>query len=231
MKIDYAVMSSDDSHYLDYWPVVSEAWRRIGIEPRLFFVGQRRHWLLMDAGISFLSVVPGVKASIQGKIARLWAFKVLVGNCITSDIDMMPLSSEYFAGNAAPFKENQIVSYCADAADLFDKYHPLCYVLANSKVMGTLITQSTWEEFVTEIASRGGQESGNQDQWWLTRLLDSYDKVVKLKRGWSRSGEALNRLDRNNWDLTRPDLYDAHLLRPYAHFKKEIGALMELVRP
>jgi hypothetical protein len=230
MKIDYAVMSSDDSHYLDYWPVVSEAWRRIGVEPILFSVGP---WL-KDGTTVRLPLVSGVKPSIQGKLARLWAFKVLAGNCITSDIDMMPLSRQYFAGNAAPYRENQIVSYCSDAAELFDKYHPMCYVLANSKVMGSLIEQTTWEEFVLEIAKRGGQESGNQDQWWVTRLLDSYDKVVKLKRGWSSAGEALNRLDRNRWEYKPEDvgvtLYDAHLPRPYAEHQEEIKKLLALVK-
>src|ERR1017187_7515866 len=201
MKIDYAVMSSDDSHFVDYWPVVSEAWKRIGISPRLFFVGSRAGYDTVC-----LPVVPGVKTSLQGKLARLWAFKVLVGNCIISDIDMMPLSREYFVGTAEAFGKEQIVSYCADAAGLFDKYHPMCYVLANTGIMSRLIAQSTWEEFVLEVARRGGQESGNADQWWLTRLLDSYGRVVKLKRGWNSAGCALNRLDRESWGYKPEDV-------------------------
>jgi hypothetical protein len=235
MKIDYAVMSCDDSHFLDYWPVVAKAWERIGIDPILFFVGERRDWPVLDTRIRFLPVIPLVKTSLQGKIARLWAYKILVGNCIMSDIDMMPLSREYFHGMAG-FNESRIVSYCADAAEHFDTYHPMCYVLANSKVMSSLIKQPTWEEFVREVVIRGGQESGNADQWWLTNLLNSYDNVVSLNRGWNSAGCALNRLDREHWQYDPDDvrsgrLYDAHLPRPYANFKKEIEDLLALVQP
>ena len=34
MKLDKVILSSDDNpDYLEFWPIVSEAWRNIGIEP------------------------------------------------------------------------------------------------------------------------------------------------------------------------------------------------------
>ena len=43
MKIKYAVVSSNnDPTYLDFWPYVAKAWKRIGIEPVLLFIYRPR---------------------------------------------------------------------------------------------------------------------------------------------------------------------------------------------
>ena len=43
MKLDKVILSSDDNpDYLEFWPIVSEAWRNIGIEPILFYTGKNK---------------------------------------------------------------------------------------------------------------------------------------------------------------------------------------------
>lgn len=43
MKIDNVILSSNDSKtYLDFWPIVSKAWKNIDIEPILIYTGKKK---------------------------------------------------------------------------------------------------------------------------------------------------------------------------------------------
>jgi hypothetical protein len=234
MEIEWAVNSSDENPmYLDFWPVVKSAWLKIGIKPLLIIVaGDEPKWELENYTIT-LPLVRGIKPSFQAQIARIWAWKMLDGNLLMSDIDMMPLSRNYFYGTASKYSEDKIVSYCSDASDRFDGYHPMCYVLANSEVMRPLIIHNTWQEFVLDIAEKSG-EGWSADQWHLTKMIGLHPGLVKLERGWNSGGGAYNRLDRNDWrydanDVSSGKLYDSHLLRPYKQHKEEIDKLYNLI--
>jgi hypothetical protein len=230
MKIDYAVVSSDESHYLDFWPVVAWGWRRIGITPVLFKIASRFKAYHDEHGLVFdIPAVEGLKTSWQAQIVRMWSYKVLSGNIILSDMDMLAISSDYFNKNAEPHEEDKIVVYCADAYQ--GNEYPMCYILANDKVMKGLIEQDTWEEHVAYLLQNCGEGWGT-DQWYVTKICKAYDKTVKLNRGWNSAGVATNRLDRIGWnykDARAKEFYDAHLLRPYNDHKEAIDKLVSLI--
>lgn len=105
----------------------------------------------------------------------------------------------------------------------------MCYVLANCDVMSKLIKQTKWEDFVADLAEAGGQ-GWSTDQWYLTTLLNSYDKTISLNRGWNSAGCAYNRLDRIGWKYSKDELkefYDAHLPRPFKGNEKTINEFIE----
>jgi hypothetical protein len=237
MKIDYAINSSDDSEmYLGLWPVVKQGWLRMHVNPILIKVtdnGKPYSW--EDDFTYILPVIPGIKSSFQAQIARIWAYKLFNGNLILSDVDMLPISKDYFVGTASLHPDDAIVSYCSDAAQKFDGYEPMCYILANSNVMAPLIAQETWEEFVKYLADVSGQ-GWSCDQWHITTLIMKYDqeKVVRLKRQWTEGGGAFNRIDRTDWRYDKEMMekgyyYDAHLLRPYSEHKEEIDKLIAAI--
>jgi hypothetical protein len=232
MNIDYAIVSSDDSEYFDYWPIIYKAWKKIGIEPILFYVSEDE---VFGDNIIWLKKVDGIKTSLQSQIARIWAYKVLTGNLLTSDIDMMPLSKDYFINNSKYILCDHIVSYCSDAKYRFDGTEPMCYILANDKTMKELIPHHTWEEFVIDLAEKGGH-GWSTDQWYFTKIINQYDqsKVVRLSRGWNEGGAAFNRLDRLYWRYDENEVkaglvYDAHLLRPFKSNENEIIKLYNLI--
>lgn len=235
MEINFAIVSSDESHYLDYWPIVSEAWSwKMDITPILVRIVKGIHPKSENSKygtIINLPEIPNIKSSLQAQIGRIWAYKMLSGNCIMSDIDMLPISKSYYKDIAEKYNEDQIVSYCSDAAKKFDGYHPMCYILANTKVMSSLIKEETWEQFVLHLADIGGQ-GWSTDQWHVTNLLNSYDKVVSLNRGWNSAGQANNRLDRIDWNYdnaTVKNYYDAHLPQPYMKNKELIANFLQCV--
>lgn len=234
MKIDYAIMSCDmNPFYMDFIPVVSEAWKRIGIMPVYAIVGDRSGRQLSKREIiHYVPEVEGVKTSFTAQNARIWLWKELQGNCILSDVDMMPLSGEYFNGTAEKYQEHEIISYCNDAEEKFGQI-AACYILARTNIMRGLILENTYEEFIKARAEETGQGWGG-DQWYLGELLKKYSAVVRLKRGFNSGGEAFNRLDRVNWHIDPSKVaagyyYDAHLPRPYAKHKEEIDNLLTML--
>ena len=42
MKIDTVILSSNDNpNYIQFWPIVSEAWSLMGVEPILIYTGNK----------------------------------------------------------------------------------------------------------------------------------------------------------------------------------------------
>jgi hypothetical protein len=230
LRIDYAIVSSDDSYYADFWPIVAWGWKRIGITPVFFKIGSKFKISEDKHGIVYeVPAIEGVKTSWQAQIVRIWAYKMLEGNLILSDMDMMPVSRDYFHNNAEPHSEDKIVVYCADAYQ--DNEFPMCYVLANDRVMAPLIYGTTWEEFVRYLLQNCGEGWGT-DQWCLTKICKEYGNLVKLKRGWDSGGVATNRLDRIGWRYdceNAKNFYDAHLLRPYNEHKGSIDKFISCI--
>ena len=43
MKIDTVILSSNDNpNYIQFWPIVSEAWSLMGVEPILIYTGEQK---------------------------------------------------------------------------------------------------------------------------------------------------------------------------------------------
>jgi hypothetical protein len=233
LQINYAIVSSDNSHYLDYWPVIKKGWERIGVTPILIEVrkgGPEGATITSDSIYYTLPLIEGIKPVLQSQIARIWAYKMFSGNIIMSDIDMLPINGDYFTECASPFTDEHVLIYGADSLEKFGTY-PMCYILGNSKVMSDLIQYDSWESFVRNLASDGG-EGWSTDQWYMTKILDGYKNTVKLNRGWNSAGVADRRIDRIDWRYKEEDVkkyIDAHLPRPYLSHVPEISKLINLL--
>jgi hypothetical protein len=218
MKINYAIVSADDSYYLDYWPIINKGWSRIGIEAVLVRITGKDVTIQKSETefIITLSEIPEIKTSLQAQLGRLWAYKMLQGNLLMSDIDMLPLSETYFTDIAAQYNETQIISYSADAKERFGNTHAMCYILANNKTMSNLIKYNSWEEFVTTLAKVYNQ-SWHTDQIYLTKIIDQFSDTISLTRGFNSSGVAHRRLDRVDWPerVNVMNYFDCHLPKPY----------------
>lgn len=225
--IKYAIVSSDNSEYFDYWPVIEQAWNKIGITPILVHISGNE--IKMEGNVITLPEIDGIKSSFQAQMARMWVMTMLQGSCLISDIDMMPLSRKYFCDTAGMYDTTNIVSYCSDAAERFDGTIPMCYILADAAIFATLLGDHHWERWIKNMADKCDQ-GWSCDQWYLTQLLESYPKTVHLKRGWSPAGVAFNRLDRISWFPSSDQYVDAHLLRPYKDNEAAILSLLNTIK-
>ena len=99
MKLKYSVISSDSNpEYLDFWPYVAKAWKRIGIEPILLYIDKNppSEDVMNHGRVIYLESINDWTISQQAQCIRFWAAKILDAPFIISDMDMLPISKEYY---------------------------------------------------------------------------------------------------------------------------------------
>ena len=127
MKIDKVILSANENKdYIDFWPLVSKAWERIGVEPVLIYTGKNTPQL--DGNIIKIHV-PFISTIFVSQNVRLLAPALFPNeNCIISDIDSLPLSAEYFTNSVNKIEEDKFVIYRPNAAA--PNMIPICWNLA-----------------------------------------------------------------------------------------------------
>ena len=113
MNIDKVILSSNDNpEYLDFWPIVSEAWINIGVTPILFYTGEKK----FEGNNIYNFNIENINTAFLAQNIRLLAPAIFPNDvCIISDIDNMPLSKEYFQENISNFGGDEFIIYRPDA--------------------------------------------------------------------------------------------------------------------
>lgn len=241
MKIDYAIMGSNlNPMYLDFWPIVSKIWNvKFGITPVLGLICDEDSDMIEDEYgiVKKFKSIEGIDTGFQSQIIRFYLCKELSGNVIISDIDMAPLSEEYFLKQVSEFDENKIYIMSSDNHECnTNKEIPMCYNVSNSELFSQMLElDSSWNQFVNKLHSMN--LGWTTDQRYLWNKVKRYEKVnpgkiVYLNRGWNPIAD--KRIDRIQWgynpELVKEGHYiDSHLLRPYSNYKKEIDELLNYI--
>jgi len=98
------IVSTDDSNFREFWPIVSMAWKKFFPERELHcaFVSSRESddqvvmQMKSHGHVHIFPVIDGVPTASQGKMARLiLASTFEEGICLIDDIDSIPLQSNY----------------------------------------------------------------------------------------------------------------------------------------
>lgn len=235
MKLDYAIVgSNNDPMYLDFWPIISKVWKTVfNITPVLGLITDGDEEIINDEfGIIFkLNQIDGYSDGLLSQLVRMYLPKYLNGNCIISDIDMIPLSKKYFIEDLKKYNDDDfIIMSSHHPQTIGSNQYPMCYVAGNDKIFKEIFSlNDKWEDFLKKIPDNG----------WYTDQLHLYNVVNSNKRVSfkfpQRSGDFTNdRVDRSNWgyDLNKlNDNYyvDCHSLRPYSVYKEEIDKLTNLI--
>lgn len=239
MNIDYVILGSDENpYYYDFWPIVSKVWKEIfNITPVLGLIcDEDSDFIDTEYGIiKKFKKTENVDIGLQSQIVRLFLPKFLKGNCLISDIDMIPLSKQYFTESSSGITNNNLIIYSSDNPEcLSEKMYPMCYFAANSEVFLKIFDLDlNWEQFCLYLRNRN--ESWYTDQKYLYEKTNNFcrkNDCIFLNRGWS--GMAHRRIDRASWGYDRSIVsegyyIDCHSLRPFKTFKKEIEELIELL--
>jgi len=100
MKIRYALINCNTApSYLGYWPAVARAWRKLGITPVLFFIRDSEGVSPppADGIVHAMEPLPDVEIAVQYTWARFWGAQWYPDDVVlTSDMDVIPLSRDYF---------------------------------------------------------------------------------------------------------------------------------------
>lgn len=233
MKIDYCLIGSNtDPLYLDFWPIISKVWKEVfNITPVLGLICDEDSELYED---NFGMVKKFKKSELhnsgnQSQVVRMYLSKFLDGNCIISDIDMIPLSKKYFINDLEKFDENDIIVMSSHHPQTVNtNQYPMCYIVGNSKKFNKIFkTDVSWDEFVKVTCNNGWYS----DQLYLYKSIQEFglDGVKFPYRSFND-----DRVDRAYWGYN-PELViqghyvDCHSLRPYTEYRNIINDLINLL--
>jgi hypothetical protein len=222
--------------YSDFWSVVKNLWSNlVGIKPILVKISDTDEIIEDDECIIHnIKRINGIKTGLQSQIARMSVTKYYKDSvCLTSDIDMLPLSKSYFTSDIENLNNDSMVIFSSDAYEYIDRY-PICYNAAKGSLFTEILQLDvSFEEYCNRLL--GFDWGWNTDELYFGKMVQSYpyqNKIIKLNRGWI-SGVAKDRLDRIKWDYNLNNIknrfIDSHSLRPYSAHKKEIDKIVNLV--
>jgi hypothetical protein len=238
MKIDYVIVSCDDNElYSDFWEVTKKLWNNIiNIKPILVKITDNDTITEYDDCIIHnIKKVDNIDTGLQSQIARMFVTKYYPNNvCLTSDIDMLPLSKSYFTNNVENYDDDKLIIFSSDAYTNTNRY-PICYNAAKGELFNEILNLNvTFEQYCNRLIEFNW--GWDTDELYFGKMVNQYlnqDKVVKLKRGWV-NGMAINRIDRVLWmynldQLKQQGYFDSHSLRPYKQYQKEIDFLVSQI--
>jgi len=226
MKLEYAVVSSDSNpEYLDFWPYVAKAWERIGIAPVLLYIDNTPppEWVHTHGKVIYLESIKEWTIVQQAQCIRFWAAKILDKPFIISDMDMLPISKEYYENGANQIGDRGIVSYSSDIIKYrwyrTNPQYPMCYLAGDPQSFVELlnIIEVDHKVFLSKLMYMS-MRAGTDQKFFYNQTLRNKNVTIKhLERGWIEEKYATRRLDKVIWPKTdyKADEYiDCHLPRP-----------------
>ena len=232
MVVNYVLMGSNmNPLYLDFWPVVSKVWKDVfNITPVLGLISDEESEMYDDGNglVVKLKSIDGIDNGLLSQLVRLYLPKYLNGNCIISDIDMIPLSKKYFIDDLKNYSDNDFIIMSSHHPQTINtNQYPMCYVAGNDETFKRLFTlNNDWLSFIKKIPLQG----------WYTDQIYLYDVVntnvnFNYKFPIRNGGFTSNRIDRSEWgyniDKLKEGYYiDSHSLRPYSQYSNEINKLI-----
>ncbi|MHC4619688.1 MAG: hypothetical protein ACYTEQ_18235 [Planctomycetota bacterium] len=243
--IDRVIISTDDSWYADYWPLVAQAWLRVGIQPMLVVVGECRRLGQAKWGpVMHIPSVPGMPDGHLAKLSRMLTASRLPGVSMLGDIDMLPLRPSYFRLLEYTYRPGTLFCPTADAHDQPGRW-TMYYLTADQATWARIVNPSRlqppdlFESWRGQKMDHGHMNKDDPYQApfsdesllrWMLR--DGQVTVQKMARGWT-NGLAHERIDRADWQYHRDDVstkyIDAHMIRPLASNMETLKPLADYV--
>jgi hypothetical protein len=248
MQINRVILGCDTHlEYLPFWNLTSKAWKEIiGVTPTLVLIADEiPDYLDRTYGeIHLLKPIEGIPTARQAQIVRFFFPSMFPEEiCLTSDIDMFPLSSTYFNGLIEQVPEDNLAVYSSDSTMPGFPNHPsfaVGYNAAKGSVFEEIVqgNMDTWETKLKEWVSEGHK--------WFTDEIMFYnswsnwkprnERTSFFKRGYNKHPDPLyiNRVDRGNncnFDmrlLAMGYYYDFHMPRPYSRYKDQIHEIVNI---
>jgi hypothetical protein len=137
MKLSCVLVACNDNpKYLSFWPVVKKAWWEIARLPcvMVYVADSIPEYLEKDPAVIHFKPIPGWPTATQAQVIRLLYPALLPTDdaVMLSDMDMIPLQSDWFLKGFETFQPNQFVSL--RGIDEREKQIYMCYVGARPTV-------------------------------------------------------------------------------------------------
>jgi hypothetical protein len=200
-------------------------WQRIGLEPVLFYIDKEapKENVAEYGRVIFLESIPEWDIAQQAQCIRFWAAKVLDNPFIISDIDMLPISKDYYINEALKIGHRGIISYSSDIIKYrwyrTNPQYPMCYLAGDPLSFTQLLDMNDTDHksFLRRLM-RMNIRFGTDQKFFYNQSLRKPDiKIKHLERGWIEEKYAVKRLDKAIWpksDYNPEEYIDCHLPRP-----------------
>ena len=243
MKVNVILSCDDNPYYSEFWTPAKDIWlKRFGIFPKLIYINSDRQTDDFVNNILYVKKVKDIPVHLQAQLARIYYAQMLRDDVnIISDIDMFPISRQFFS-------VNKILENCKNGSF----YHlnpekrefgqlPMCYYAGLGATYHKLIGDLSWEEFLHMIV----EKDYNTDKFdfqmpthlqnkklWFSDEIYLYSQVLEKNIEVIKNDDLIGkrRLDREM--LTSPtalqninSFVDVHLPRPYKNYKTYIDNL------
>lgn len=229
--IDYVIISSDDNPtYKDFYEIVSKKWLDLGFKTYFINITDEEKILKNDYGVIHkIKKLDFVPESFQSQVVRLYASNFIDSkNILISDIDMLPLSGNYFSDFAKKLKKNNVLLYSGQPYES-TPFYPMCYVLSYSNFLRSLldIENLNFADFCKFLTEKYGTVWNCDENFLYDRIQDNLDKVIIAERDYK------TRIDRSNFVYSSDKLIegyyvDSHLPKPYSSFVHKINQLLTI---
>jgi hypothetical protein len=241
MKLEYAVVSSNSNpEYLDFWPYVAKAWKDlIGLKPVLLYIDDNPPpSSVYDHGeVFYFKSINDWSIVQQAQCIRFWASKILDKPFIISDMDMLPISRDYYINHAEYIGDTGLISYSSDIIKYrwyrTNPQYPMCYLAGDPNSFVDLLeidSINNHEDFLRSLKNKWiSLRSGvDQKHFYNQTINNRHIQIKHLERGWIEEKYATGRLDKVIWpktDYNAIEYIDCHLPRP---LKDNLGMCKEL---
>jgi hypothetical protein len=227
MKLEYAVVSSNSNpEYLDFWPYVARAWKNlIGLEPVLLYIDKDAppEWVHDHGKVLYFQSIDEWDIVQQSQCIRFWAAKVLDAPFIISDMDMLPISKDYYLKNAELIGDKGIISYSSDIIKYrwyrTNPQYPMCYLAGDPQSFIDILSLIELDHkiFLRRLMYMSIRSGTDQKMFYNQTLKNRSIPVKHLERGWIEEKYATGRLDKVIWPKSgynATEYIDCHLPRP-----------------
>jgi hypothetical protein len=221
--------------YLDFWPCVSRVWKlKFDIEPILLYVDEKNIDIDDTYGtVIKLTPILNISTVSQSQFARLWYLQFFPKDvCITTDMDMIPLSSYPFKTAIENIDDDEYILSGVDETTI-----SICYNIAKGSIFKKYLElKNTWEEQIyilkDSIYQINGEIYWGSDEIYLANKLKN-KSIMRLIRP-SESRIDRSHYNYNYWPYSVEKLklgmyYDCHSIRPYNTYKNEIDKLINYI--
>ncbi len=227
MKLEYAVVSSNSNpEYLDFWPYVAKAWKNlIGLEPVLLYIDNAAPpaWVYEHGKVFYLESRNDWDIAQQAQCIRFWAANILDKPFIISDMDMLPISKDYYINHAEYIGDTGLISYSSDIIKYrwyrTNPQYPMCYLAGDPKSFSDLLdlNEESHLDFLLRLKKMNLRSGTDQKFFYNQTLRKSGYYIRHLERGWIEEKYATGRLDKVIWpknNYNAHEYIDCHLPRP-----------------
>ena len=224
------VASDTNPMYIDFWPLVAKAWKKLGLQPTLALIAPPDFNVDTTCGdVIRFDPIHGIPTSFQAQVIRLLAPAYFPHDeTVIADIDLIPLpgAKEFLFKSVKKYMNNVFIIYCSAYYGPQERY-PMTYVGGLGSTFKDIFQIGHLDEIPDII--RCWYELGfgwDTDEVLLYRYCAAWKHFGKRCIRIPRVVEF--RIDRLNWHYNKRRLnyyIDAHLPRPYSEHRQSINKL------